>query len=108
MKKRELLHVHFDSRRKAHPVFHMTQALCEAALKRQRNLAGKVRLTYSWDLEGAAETFRTADAFVGFQIPKEVVRAAAPKLKMIHLIGAGVEHLRPLDWVPKGVAITHS
>src|SRR5215218_1752944 len=108
LKKSKLLHVHFDSRRAAHPIFHMTPALCEAALARRKSLARKVRLTYSWDLEGAAETFKTADAFVGFRIPTEVVRTSAPDLKMIHLIGAGVEHLRPLDWVPKAVAITNN
>jgi glyoxylate/hydroxypyruvate reductase len=108
MKKRELLHVHFDSRRAANPVFHMTEAICNAALARRKGLAKKVRLTFGWDLEGAADTFKTADAFVGFRIPKEIVRDSAPKLKMIHLIGAGVEHLRPLDWVPKSVAITNN
>ncbi|MCC6196447.1 MAG: D-2-hydroxyacid dehydrogenase [Burkholderiales bacterium] len=102
------IHVHFDSRRLANPVFHMTEDLCRAALARRRDLTSKVRMTLGWDLEGAAEALATADVFVGFRMPREAIRTQARKLKAIHLIGAGVEHLRPLDWVPPGVAITNN
>jgi len=102
------LHVHFDSRREADPIFHMTEDLCRAALARRKDLAGRVRMTYGWNLEEAPAALRTADMFVGFRMPKEVVRTSAPQLRAIHLIGAGVEHLRPLDWVPKQVAITNN
>lgn len=102
------LHVHFDSRREADPIFHMTEDLCRAALARRMDLAGRVRMTYGWNLEEAPAALRTANMFVGFRMPKDVVRTAAPELRAIHLIGAGVEHLRPLDWVPKQVAITNN
>jgi len=102
------LHVHFDSRRQADRVFHMTDALCAAALARHPQLAGQVRLTTGWDLEGASEVFRFADAFVGFRIPTDIVKAKSGPLKFIHLIGAGVEHLRPLDWLPPDVTLTNN
>jgi phosphoglycerate dehydrogenase-like enzyme len=102
------IHVHFDSRRLAHPVFHMTENLCREALARHRDLSGKVKMTLGWDLEGAEDALATADVFVGFRMPREAIRTRARKLKAIHLIGAGVEHLRPLDWVPPGVAITNN
>lgn len=101
------LHIHCDSRRAANPVFHMTDALCAAALARRPDLARHVRITTGWDLENAAGALETADVFVGFRLLKEKVRTA-PKLKVVHLIGAGVEHLRPLDWVPDHLMLTNN
>ena len=102
----DILHIHADSRRAADPVFHMTPELCEQALARS-GLAGQVRITTGWNLEGSEEALRTADMLVGFRMPYDAVRSAV-RLKAIHLIGAGVEHLRPLDWVPQGVTITNN
>jgi glyoxylate/hydroxypyruvate reductase A len=102
-------HVHFNSRREAHPVFHLTDELCKAALARRRDLAGKVRITTGWDLVNAAEALKTAAMLVtSMQVPRKNLRAMAPLLRSIHLIGAGVEYLRPFDWVPKGIEITNN
>ncbi len=102
-------HVHFNSRSEAHRVFHMTDALCKAALARRRDLAGKVRITTGWDLVNAREPLKTAGMLVtSMQVPREGLRAMAPLLRSIHLIGAGVEYLRPFDWVPKGMEITNN
>jgi len=102
-------HVHFNSRRQAHHVFHMTHAQCKAALARRRDLAGKVRITTGWDLENAPEALKTATMLVtSIQVPRENLRAVAPLLRSIHLIGAGVEYLRPFDWVPKGIEVTNN
>ncbi len=102
------LHIHFDSRREADPVFHMREDLCRAAFARRPELAGKVEMSWTWNQEGIAAPLASADMLVGFRMPKELIRDAAPKLKAIHLIGAGVEHLRPLDWVPKHITITNN
>ncbi|MEE9210959.1 MAG: NAD(P)-dependent oxidoreductase, partial [Kiloniellales bacterium] len=40
--------------------------------------------------------------------PTENLAARAPKLKWIHIIGAGIEHLLPLDWLPPGVALVNN
>ena len=32
----------------------------------------------------------------------------APRLRWIHIIGAGIEHLLPLDWLPAGVTLTNN
>ena len=102
-------HVHFNSRSKAHRVFHMTDELCKAALARRRDLIGKVRITAGWDLVNTPEALKTAAMFVtSMQVPRENLRAMAPHLRSIHCIGAGVEYLRPFDWVPKGIEITNN
>lgn len=101
-------HIHFDSRREADPVFHMTAPQTLSALERRPELVGKVRMTSSWNLENIEEPLATADIFVGFRMPKDIIRETPPRLKNIHLIGAGVEHLRPLDWVPPSITITNN
>jgi glyoxylate/hydroxypyruvate reductase len=101
-------HVHFNSRRASEPVFHMPEALCKAALARRPDLASKVRLTTGWDLENT-EALKTASMLVtSMQVPRQNLRVAAPALRSIHLIGAGVEYLRPFDWVPKDIEITNN
>ena len=49
---------------------------------------------------------------IGLQIPSFTWPGGdaeiAPRLKWIHCIGAGVEHLCPMDWVPEGVTITNN
>ena len=83
-------------------VFHLTDELCKAALARRRDLVGKVRITTDWDLVNAAEALKTAAMLVAsMQVPRKNLRAMAPLLRSIHLIGAGVEYLRPFDWVQK-------
>jgi len=102
-------HVHFNSRREANRVFHLTDELCKTALVRRRDLVGKVRITTGWDLVNAPEALKTAAMLVtSMQVPRKNLRAMAPLLRSIHLIGAGVEYLRPFDWVPKGIEITNN
>src|SRR5665213_2579208 len=104
-----LFHVHFNSRREANPVFHMTEALLRAALARRKDLTGKARITSGWDLDNVTGALKTANMFVtSMQVPREKLREVAPALGSIHLIGAGVEYLRPFDWVPKGVELTNN
>jgi glyoxylate/hydroxypyruvate reductase A len=104
-----LFHVHFNSRRGANPVFHMTESLLEAALARRRDLAGKVRITSGWDLDNVADAMKTANMFVtSMQVPRENLREIAPALTAIHFIGAGIETLRPFDWVPEGIEVTNN
>ena len=57
----------------------------------------------------------TATAFVSSndvvtdpRFPLRDLASVAPHLKLIHITGAGVEPLLPLDWLPKGVALTNN
>lgn len=102
------LHIHFDSRRESAPVTHMTPTLIDAALRRRPDLEGRVNLTTSWSLENIGDALATADMLVGFRMPKELIRSAAPRLKSIHVIGAGVEHLHPTDWLPSAIVVTNN
>lgn len=104
-----MFHVHFNSRREANSVFHMPEEQCKAALARRADLAEKVRITVGWDLENFSEAMKTANMFVtSVQVPRENLREVAPLLKSIHFIGAGIEYLRPFDWVPRGIEIINN
>ena len=106
---RPLFHIHFNSRRESHQVFHMTPHLIEAAAARHTDLAGKMEFTFSWDLEECTEALKTTSMLVtGVQVPLRNIGHVAPALEAIHFIGAGVEYHRPFDWVPKGVAIINN
>jgi phosphoglycerate dehydrogenase-like enzyme len=49
-----------------------------------------------------------AEVLVGWDVRIDDARRKAPKLRLIHVIGAGVEHLMPMDWLPPGVTLVNS
>ncbi len=76
------------------------------ALRADDGLRNRVRLTIGVGSE-QEEEIEAADVLVGWQFPRELV-ARSTSLRWIHVIGAGVEHLQPLDWVPENVVVTTS
>jgi phosphoglycerate dehydrogenase-like enzyme len=89
-------------------VFQMTPERYEAAAERHGDVAGRVEASIATDFEGFDALIREADVLVGWRFPRENLAQRAPKLKWIHIWGAGVEHLLPLDWLPRGVALTNN
>ncbi len=51
---------------------------------------------------------QTAEILIGWQLPRQDLRTHAPRLRWIHLTGAGLEHLAPFDWIPEGVVVTNN
>ena len=50
---------------------------------------------------------REVDALIGYRFPRERLRETAPKLKWVQVLGAGVDYLLPLDWVPPSLTLTN-
>ena len=50
----------------------------------------------------------TANALFAWDFDRASLSTIAPKLRWIHLQGAGINHLLPLDWVPENIVITNS
>ena len=50
----------------------------------------------------------TADVLVTWDLPTAGLAAVAPRLRWIHIIGAGVEHLCPMTWLPEQVTIVNN
>lgn len=108
-----MTHLHFETRADKPSVFHMTPALVQAAARRAK--AGRsTRWTVGEDLRdlswlATAEGLVTGnDIIVDPAFPKARLAEAAPKLRWIHIIGAGIEPLLPLDWLPPQVTLTNN
>jgi phosphoglycerate dehydrogenase-like enzyme len=106
-------HVHFETRHDRPSVFMITRELIGAA-RRRNNVPRTVKSTLGTDLKNLAP-LSTATAFVSSndvvtdpRFPLRDLASVAPHLKLIHITGAGIEPLLPLDWLPKGVALTNN
>jgi phosphoglycerate dehydrogenase-like enzyme len=107
-KRPNTLQVHFQSNPEAPPIFHITEARYRAAARRHRHIARFIRHSIATDREGFFQRMRKANVLVGWRFPRESLATIAPNLKWIHIIGAGIEHLLPLDWLPKGVPLVNN
>lgn len=104
-------------------VFRMTRERIDAALERFPEFKNRVN-TYivrtstsfendpSWndaDHVIFREGIKDADILIGYMFPlADINESLAPHLKWIHIIGAGVEHLNPLSWLPENVILTNN
>jgi len=100
------LRIHIENVSTMAPVFQIKPEQYAAAAARHRALAARVHTTIGWDLETFDEAMRTADALIGWRFPREDLARRAPRLKWIHMTGAGIEHIMPLDWLPPGAVVT--
>jgi phosphoglycerate dehydrogenase-like enzyme len=104
-------HIRFETRATKPPVFRITEPLIAAAKARS---GLDVRVSLGEDLRDIG---RLADA-AGLITSNDIVRdprfpigelaKAAPCLRWLHIIGAGIEPLLPLDWLPDGVVLTNN
>jgi phosphoglycerate dehydrogenase-like enzyme len=106
------VHVHFENYTRKPNIFWLTPQLARAAA---RSIKG-VRVTCSDDFQSFEKNLRTAAVLVTSsdvvrdpRFPRgDALRAAAPAMKLVHLIGAGVEGVLPLDWLPRDVRLTNN
>ena len=98
----------FPSTPESEPVFTITREKYEAAAARYPEVAARLEVFIDWDLENWAASMAEAEVLVTWDLPTAGLAAAAPKLRWIHVIGAGVEHLCPLDWLPEGVTVINN
>jgi phosphoglycerate dehydrogenase-like enzyme len=107
------IHIHFETRRERPQVFQITPELIAAA--RERNGVPKsittslgVDLADLSPLATAAVLVSSADIVTDRRFPLRELASAAGKLKFIHITGAGIEPLLPLDWLPPAVSLTNN
>jgi phosphoglycerate dehydrogenase-like enzyme len=100
------LRLHIENVSTMAPVFRIQPEQYAAAAARHRRLAARVETTIGWDLRDFDEAMQTAEVLVGWRFPREDLARRAPRLRWIHMTGAGIEHVMPCDWVPRGVVLT--
>lgn len=89
-------------------VFTITRDRFNAALHDFGELGGAVEPFIDWDTDNFNQSMQDAEVLLTWNLPMENLAQVAPKLKWIHCIGAGVEHMLPMDWIPEGVTLTNN
>ena len=100
-----MFHVHVENSSTLMPVFQVREDQYDKALARHPDVAKAIRTTWGRDQDNWKENAKTADAMITYRFPKERLGRDAPKLKLLQILGAGVDYLLPLDWVPPGVTM---
>ena len=98
--------VHIENSRSMKPVFTVYPEQYAAALKRHPDVARVVKTTLGYDAENYDASMQEAEALISYKFPRDNLRKRAPKLKWIQVLGAGVDYMLPLDWVPKDLMLT--
>lgn len=88
-------------------VFKVTPERFAAAAARHPT-AGEVTAHFSHSPAEFAATIGEVDALIGWRFSKAGVSTHGRHLQWIQLTGAGIEHMLPLDWLPKGTVLTNS
>ena len=104
----ERLKLHIKNNRAGEEVFRMTPERVAEALASSPDIADRLDIVIDWDFDNFEESIADTHGLITWELPTENLRARAPKLKWIHIIGAGIEHLLPLDWVPRGITLTNN
>lgn len=104
----EHVHVHLVNDPELPELFRMHEEQFWGAFDGAPELRERIRLTVGDEDDGLLEAAETADVLVGWRFRHHELAPHAPRLRWIHVIGAGVEHLAPIDWLPEGAVLTNS
>jgi len=98
----------FPPTKEGEAVFTITEARFQAACDRYPDVAKQIEVCIDWDLDRFLESMESADVLVTWDLPTDNLARVAPKLQWIHIIGAGVEHLCPMTWLPDGITVVNN
>ena len=102
------LRLHIKNNRSGEEVFRVTEERYRAAAARHTELAARVDARIDFDLDNFDTSMAGAHALLTWDLPTSDLASRAPNLRWIHIIGAGIDHLQPLDWLPPGVALINN
>ncbi len=89
-------------------VFTITQERFDKTRAAFPDLATGLDVFIDWDTDNFESSMANADVLLTWNLPTENLSSVAPNLRWIHCIGAGVEHLLPMDWIPDDVCLTNN
>jgi phosphoglycerate dehydrogenase-like enzyme len=109
------LHVHLENLSAKPPIFWLTPGLLESSLRGHEDLLAHCRFTVGNDFENLAANLATAtvlvtsvDVICDSRFTRDELVRRAPALRHIHLIGAAVDRVLPLAWLPERVELTNN
>lgn len=102
------LRLHIENVREMDLVYKITRDRYEAAAKRHKALARRIDATVAEDVKGFDKAVADAHVLVGWRFDRKNLAERAPNLKWVHMTGAGIEHVLPLDWLPPGAVLTNN
>ena len=102
------IRLHIDNDRSLGEVFEISEQRLMAAFERFPDLVDKVDWTIGYDCEGFDDQMAEADALVCWKIPLDGMERRAPRLRWIHITGAGNEYFAPFDWLPARTTFTNN
>ena len=107
--------IHFEDGSRRPDVFRITAARVAAARRRNRADGALVGVSHGEDLNDFERWIGKANGLVcsyavllDKRFPLRSLATAAPQLAWIHVPGAGVESLMPLDWIRPGLVLTNN
>lgn len=86
----------------------ITKEEFEKTLALHPEIQDKIEYVIDWDDDNFSSSMKTADILLGWQFPTKNLNEIAPKLKWIHLISSGVNHLSPFNWMNDNLVLTNS
>lgn len=104
----ERLRLHIQNVAPMDLVYKVTPERYAAAAIRHPDLAARIDVTVTEDANDYRHMVEDADILVGWRFPHAETETLAPRLKWIHMTGAGIEHIMPLDWLPPGTVLTNN
>ena len=78
------------------------------AASRHKTMAGGIAPVFSQDRSKFDQAIGSTDVLIGWELPFRDLPRLAPRLRWLHLTGAGIDHLLPLDWKPPGLIVTNN
>ena len=89
-------------------VFTITKERFQETLVNFSDLKNQIEVFIDWDEDNFKTSIATTDILLTWNLPTLNLDKVAPNLKWIHCIGAGVEHLLPINWLPNEVVLTNN
>ena len=86
----------------------VTKDLFEKKLSKYPKIKDKISYLIDWDDDNWKSSMKDADILLAWNFPTKGLSKIAPKLKWIHIVSAGVNHLSPFNWVKKDLVLTNS
>ena len=105
---KEKVAVHIKNNRAGELVFRTTADRLARARQRHPEVSSRIDVCLDWDLDNFDRSMDRAEVMMTWDLPTDGLQQRAPRLKWIHVIGAGVEHLAPFDWLPPGMTVTRN